>query len=316
MFDRTAIAVTGVGIALPGASTLAEVPAPRGAEPVDPAERLGKKGLRYKDRATRLGLVAAYDALRHGDLLGEDSRAGVDVDPASVGVIVSSNLGNLDSVCDVVGTIAENRGTRLVSPITTPNLSSNVIASEVAIRYQLRGPNLTVCNGATSGLDAVRWAKTWLRSGRMRFALLVGAEPDTEVARELTGSRRIVDGAVALLLEPLSSAVQRGTRPLALVGDHVRAAEVPQVLSRLGGEPRRWYPPEGGADLAGPDDAVRAVVDEDRGACSGLYGLLQCVLAVADFQSGLDGPVLAVAGGPGDDGCAGLMLTPARMGAR
>lgn len=312
MSDPMDIAVTGVGIALPGASTPAEVLAPKDAEPVDPAARIGKKGLRYKDQATRLGLVAAFDALRHADLIGEDSKAGVTVEPASVGVIVSSNLGNLDSVCDVVGTIAENKGTRLVSPITTPNLSSNVIASEVAIRYHLRGPNLTVCNGATSGLDAVRWAATWLRAGRMRYALVVGAEPATEVAMALTGSKRIVDGSVALVLERVSSAAERGAAPLALVGRYTRAAAAEQVLTRLGvgEETTRWYPPEGGTDVDGPAGATRVVLDEERGACSGLYGLLQCVTAVAEFQSGVDGAVLATAGAPGDDACAGLVLTP------
>jgi monoamine oxidase len=35
-----------------------------------------------------------------------------------------------------------------------PNASSNVVASSVAIRFGLRGPNLMLCNGATSGLDA------------------------------------------------------------------------------------------------------------------------------------------------------------------
>ncbi|UGY94194.1 beta-ketoacyl synthase N-terminal-like domain-containing protein [Streptomyces gobiensis] len=312
------VLITGLGLALPGVDFPAGI-AERGENtPVDPAARIGKKGLRYKDRATQLGLVAAHDALRDAGLMeGEGRGATVDVPPQSVGVVASSNYGNLDTVCDVVQTIAEDGSSRLLSPVMTPNLSSNVIASEVALRFALRGPNLTVCNGPTSGLDAVRWAVTWLAAGRARYALVLGSEPDNPVVRGLAGSGPVVDGAVALVLEHTSSATERGAAPLAELGPYARAADVPGVVTALGVEGKTlvsWYGPEG----ASADDVLagteRIDLSPDWGVTSGVLGVLQCAAAIGQFAAGRTGSVLAVAGGPGDDASAGVLLrSPTRV---
>lgn len=67
------IAVSGAAAALPGVSDPRDLlhPAVPGADPVDPAALIGKKGLRFNDRATRLGLHLAYVALTDAGLLAE-----------------------------------------------------------------------------------------------------------------------------------------------------------------------------------------------------------------------------------------------------
>jgi 3-oxoacyl-[acyl-carrier-protein] synthase II len=264
---RPTAVVTGIGVALPGVESTVDLfarvagagaaAAPRAgepADPVDPAARIGKKGLRYKDRATQLALVAGCDALVDSGLLESAARDAARTVPGSrIGVVVSSNLGNLDSVCDVAATIARDGTTRLLSPIVTPNLSSNVIASELAIRFGLRGPNLMVCNGETGGADALGWAVALLAAGRARHVLVVGVEPDNEVVRRLLGGRPGLDGAVALVLEAAATVAGRGRPGRAEIGGYVRSADVPAVLDRLAGagEARAWYVPAGGAVPAG-----------------------------------------------------------------
>lgn len=317
-----AAVVTGAGHALPGVTSAGDLlalaatdPGPDAPEPVDPAARIGKKGLRYKDRATQLALVAASDALLDAGLLESAERgAPLTVPAASVGVVVSSNFGNLDSVCDVVQTIADSGGTRLLSPIITPNLSSNVIASELAIRFGLRGPNLMVCNGETSGLDAVGWAAALLAAGRAAQVLVVGAEPDTAPVRRLLGDRRPLDGAVALVLETAATAAARGRAGRAEVGGYVRAGGVAEVLTRLvrdTADPGAWYVPQGGAV---GDDVLAGLPRHDLepafGAASGALGVLQCAAAVAGYDRGGRIPAYAVAGGDGADATAGLVLRP------
>ncbi|UED85087.1 beta-ketoacyl synthase N-terminal-like domain-containing protein [Streptomyces profundus] len=324
MSDETpsggATVVTGVGLALPGALVPAGLAAADdtgptdGATPVDPAARIGKKGLRYKDRATQLALVAAHDALRAAGLAeGEGRAAALTAEPTSVGVVASSNYGNLDSVCDVVTTVAEAGSTRLVSPITVPNLSSNVIASEVAIRFTLRGPNLTVCNGPTSGLDAIRWALTWLAGGRAQRVLVLGAEPDNPVVRELLAGRPGLDGAVALVLETAASAAERGAPPLAVVDRYARTGDVAGVVAALrleADELAGWYPPE--SELDGDPLPGVARLDAPPGpASSGALGVLWCAAATGRLRENPDGAVLALAGGGAGEDAAGVLMRSA-----
>ena len=163
------VVLTGVGLALPGIADAAALPgatrtAVRAAGPVEPADRLGRRGLRYLDRAGQLALCAARDALRDAALLPADGDE-LAVPGESVAVVASSNLGSLGTVCELAATIAE-RTTDLVSPMALPNASSNVVAAAVAMRFGLRGPNLMFTNGPTSGLDAVFWAALLVTSGR------------------------------------------------------------------------------------------------------------------------------------------------------
>lgn len=305
------VTVAGVGLALPAVHAVDDLatdrPARPSGKPVDPAARIGKRGLRYKDRATQLALCAAVDALTGAGLL--DGTA-LTVDGDSVAVVASSNLGNLDTVCRVAGTIAEE-GVSGTSPMDLPNASSNVIASSIAIRFGLRGPNLMVCNGATSGLDAAHWAATLIGAGRVEHALVVGVETGNEVVGRLTGAGQdaLLDGAVALLL-------QAGDGGLARLGGYTRTADLGGCVDLLAGdEPAcgAWYVPAGYRGSA-PRPWLRGVprtdLTERFGRSSGALGVLQCAAAVGRLCAGNAQPVLVTTGGDGDDGRAGMVVLP------
>ncbi|UYQ64818.1 beta-ketoacyl synthase N-terminal-like domain-containing protein [Streptomyces peucetius] len=279
----TTVVVSGAAVLLPGAVTvraLADGPAAGGA-PVEPAEHVGRKGLRYKDRATQLGYCLTAAALKDAGLLGDD---GLTCAPASVGVVASSNFGNLDTVARALDTIREETVTA-TSPMDLPNASSNVIASSAAIRYGLRGPNLMVCNGETSGLDAVHWATTMIAAGRAERVLVLGVEPDNDVVRRLLGGARALDGGAALVLESRQAAEQRSATVRAVLGPYTRSAGAPGPARG-----RRWELPE------------------HLGRASGAHGVLQCAAAVGWFDAGERGPVHAVAGTAADDASADLLL--------
>lgn len=304
--------VSGVGMALAGVHGLADMTrdASPGAVSVDPAARLGKKGLRYKDRATTLALVAADEALRTAGLLSGSGRESVlGVDAGDVAVIVSSNLGNIDSVCTTVELIAQEGSTRLLSPITTPNLSSNVIASEIAIRFGARGPNLMLCSGATSGIDALLWAQALLGAGRAAHVVVVGVEPDTEPVRRLHGSAGVLDGAAAVVIEAAGTAEVRGVATMAQLLSGVRADSQVECLSTLSStqEASCWF----GAELDEVGDAETTHIGRRRtlasfGIASGALGVLQSLAAVALLSDGHEA-VHIVAGNPAES-YAGLTL--------
>ncbi|MBU3870422.1 3-oxoacyl-ACP synthase [Streptomyces sp. 4503] len=307
------VVVSGVGVVLPRARTAPELMAPVAeAPPVEPKDLVGRKGLRYKDRATQLAYCAADAALRHAGLLDDDG--GLRVPGGSVAVVASSNYGNLDTICRAMDTITEQTAAA-GSAMDLPNASSNVIASSVAIRFGLRGPNLMLCNGATSGLDAVHWAATLIRGGRASRALVLGVEPDNEAVRAFTGGARTVDGAAALVVESGQSAAERGANAPAALGSYVRGAGLGRTLDRLakatGDRPALWHVPEQRA-AAVPDTLLAGVDRHDLaevfGLGSGALGVLQCAAAVGWFAQGGAGPVYATAGTDADDASAGIAL--------
>ncbi|MEY9488933.1 3-oxoacyl-[acyl-carrier-protein] synthase II [Streptomyces calvus] len=300
--------VTGVGVALPGAdSATALATASRPGDSVEPAAVLGKKGLRYKDRATQLGLCAAQRVLTDAGLLADGELT---VDGTRTAVLVSSNLGNVDTVCRVVQTIADE-GTHGVSPMDTPNASSNIIASEIAIRWGLKGPNLMLCNGPASGLDAIRWGTALLRSGRADHVVVVGVEPDNEIARRLVGGP-LADGAAAVVLERAEAAEARGATVRAVIGAHTRGLDVAGTIAELAeveSEPAAWYAPAAAAPALSKGLPVHDLAAV-WGELSGALGVVQCAAAVGALDAGADGPMWLVAGTDSDDGVATLVLRP------
>ncbi|MER6746501.1 beta-ketoacyl synthase N-terminal-like domain-containing protein [Streptomyces sp. PDY-4] len=309
------VVVTGTGVTLPGADRPEGVLAGRQehAEPVDTAQLLGRggryRGLRYKDRATQLAFCAADAALRDAGLLAE---GGLTVPADTVGVVVSSNTGNLDTVVRAIDTLRTGT-TDALSPMDLPKVSCNVVASSVAIKHGLRGPNLMICNGSTSGLDAVRWAATMLETGRLTRALVLGVEPDTAPTRTLLDGTAPLDGAVALVVENEAAATARAARVLARVGGHARGAGLAACVAELSAmtatAPVAWHVPRGTV----PGDVLPGVPRHDLttawGPCSGALGVLQCVAAIGAFATGATGAVYATAGDDERDATAGLVLT-------
>lgn len=318
------VVVTGVGLALPGVDTPRELLRPAAAprapyEPYDTGARIGRRGHRYKDRATQLALCAALDALRDADLIrgGEGDGDGGDggggreltVPGVTVGVVASSNLGNLDTACLTTAAIAKESVTGL-SPMGLPNASSNVIASWAAIHFGLRGPNLMLCNGATSGLDAVHWAATLVTAGRVRRALVIGVETRNPVVEGLlhgssdgsadsSAEEPLLDGAAALVVEGAAWARARGAAPAAVLGGYERRTGLAAcVAALLPGDrtPGVWFTPEGygtprdaatrregvPAPLPAPlpDTVPRHDLTAAFGRACGALGVLQCAAAV------------------------------------
>lgn len=268
------IAITGWSLHLPAVALDARFQA-SGTGPACPPERagelLGSKGLLNKEPATRLALCAVHRALR---LPARAPRVRAQPDPR-VAVVASSNLGNLATVQAIARTLRDGL-LKDVSALDAPNASSNVIASTVALWFRFGGPNLMVCSGASAGLDALFLAGTLLRAGRADRVVVVGAEPDDEVARCFHASRvgrragdELRAGAAAVLLER----ARDGHAPR--LSQHVRhPVEAPPSL------------PDGVAMLIGPQEfGARAQCTHDLarewGDTYGAQGIVQVAAAAA-----------------------------------
>lgn len=310
--------ITGVGLAVPGLHILDDLLEPLSDKPhgFDPAVELSGRSMRHKDRASRLALRAAGTALHDAGLLS-DPLSGTENRLAMalgwrVAVVVSTNLANLEKTCEFTDIIQQETVTG-ISPARIPH-TSNVTASWVAIEYGLCGPNITLCNGTTSGLDAVFWARNLVVARRADIAVVVGVEPDTTPVARLhreSGAGSWLDGAVAVIVESSQHARWRGATPRAVVGGYGRAPDpgtaVAQTRVDLQLVDLCLAAKYAGSDSLEDSTLNRAsTVDLTArlGRCSGALGVLQCAAGVARLDRGDATAVLAIAGSAvdGSDG--------------
>jgi 3-oxoacyl-[acyl-carrier-protein] synthase II len=135
----------------------------------DPVSLLGKKGIRTLDRSTRLISAAAGLAIDDAKLRIDDGNS------HSVGVSVGTTFGSLHSISqfDRDGLV---EGPKYVNPSHFPNTVINSPASQVSIRFGIKGFNTTISTGSCAGLDAVSYASDFIRLGRAEVVLAGGVE--------------------------------------------------------------------------------------------------------------------------------------------
>lgn len=320
------IAITGVGLAVPGLASPSDLLSPAcgsSSGGFDPQTALSGRQMRHKDRASRLALRSVEFALADAGLSdGERFTGSAD----TTAIAVSCNLGSLDSVCEFADIIAD-QGVVALSPLGLPKTSSNVIAGAIAIQYRMRGPNLTLCNGVTSGLDALYWGQILLASGRAEVVVVVGVEPSSDVITKFIGAETL-DGAAALVLERSSHAATRWARPRAELANYSRRADPAEaVLAAQGETPEPvgfWLGDTRYCAAAAPASVLD--VQARLGECSGALGVLQAVAAVAHFDAIAAGAAvtgnraiaadvaLAVNAAPDADAAAALLLRRAEAG--
>jgi hypothetical protein len=213
-------------VQLRAAATLLPADAPWPAS-LPPAERLvgtddaslkrhiARRGIRFKDAATRHALAVATRVLADAGWNGVDNAAG-----ARCAVVAGSCFGNVDTVVRTARALAQADSGQL-SPMDLPNASANVLASSLAIWFALRGPNLFLASGAPTGFDLVGFAINLLQAGRCDHVLVVAAEseqPDLPPWFERSGPHRDdpMPVATALLLQAGTPALRRdrGGAPL------------------------------------------------------------------------------------------------------
>ncbi|WP_067539258.1 beta-ketoacyl synthase N-terminal-like domain-containing protein [Nocardia crassostreae] len=287
------VAVSGYSVHVPGASTEDVCGAAEAAAMVAAAEAktvLGRKGLLYLEPATLLALCAVQRALG----LPDGRRPELPLPCADrTAVVVSSNLGNVDTVTGIVQRVAEE-SYRAVSPLELPNASSNVIAEAIALRYGFTGPNLMICNGATSGVDAMRIGASLIAADRADRVVVVGVEPADETAAALLSTRpggadsaRLRAAAACVVLGPGGgTGIEVGANGFADAVDAIPAGddELRMVPAGLGlGAKRRIDLTERLGDAYGALGVLQTAIAAHLLATEGIVG---AVITDGDPQDG------------------------------
>ena len=209
----------------------------------DPDERVGRKPARRMSRFSQFAVAAAEEAITHSEISLEAA------DPDRCGVLIASGVGGLKEIEDATKVLAAS-GYRRISPFVVPMMISDMAAGNVAIRFDLRGPNFGLVSACSSGAHAIGEAAEVIRRGDADMMVAGGSEaaitplsvasfiaaralsessrPATEVSRPFDAARDgfvIAEGAAVLVLESEEHAVRRGAPILAVVAGYGASAD-------------------------------------------------------------------------------------------
>ncbi|MGI5347110.1 beta-ketoacyl synthase N-terminal-like domain-containing protein [Streptomyces sp. CA-250714] len=269
--------------------------------PYDPAEHLGRRGLRTLSAESKAFGVAAVNACRHAGLPGSWEQE------PSVGVAAGTTSGGLEDYAALFATRLA-RGVRGVNPAQGPQTGLNAPASAVSILTGAAGPNLTLSTGRAAALDALAAAARAIASGAATTMLAGGVQLFGHA--ELTARRRAgqelgpggpgaEDGAgfgtvageaaVVLVLEDAQVARARGARPLARVLG--AGSAFGPAATRPGQRAAHAALDEAGVAHTAPGAPTPPVfpapaVDAAFGDCAGATGAVQAALTVLGLHHG------------------------------
>ncbi|MBU1086519.1 MAG: beta-ketoacyl-[acyl-carrier-protein] synthase family protein [Candidatus Omnitrophica bacterium] len=130
---------------------------------------LGPKGLRNLDRATLLVASAAKLAL--DDACLEITEENTD----DIGVVTATTVSVAFAIAKFTKEVVDD-GPQMVNPALFPATTMNYPSSYVAIRYKIKGFNTTISTGHSAGLDALKYAVDFIKTGRARAILVAGVE--------------------------------------------------------------------------------------------------------------------------------------------
>ncbi len=135
----------------------------------DPLQYCSKRELNRLDPFVQFAIVAAEQAIASAglDLEGEDRRR--------LGSFVGTGIGGLQEIEAQHRRLLES-GPRRTSPLMIPKLMTNAAAGQVAMRYGLRGPSMSVSSACASASHALGEALQCIRVGMADVAICGGAE--------------------------------------------------------------------------------------------------------------------------------------------
>jgi len=135
----------------------------------DPNKWFTSKDLRKVDDFIIFGVAAAEMALEDSLLKNHN------FDPNKIGVGVGSGVGGLPSIEKASLTLNE-KGPKRVSPFFIPGALINLVAGQISIRNNFKGPNLASVTACSSGTHSICEGAEIIRRGKADVMIVGGAE--------------------------------------------------------------------------------------------------------------------------------------------
>ncbi|QMT60475.1 beta-ketoacyl-[acyl-carrier-protein] synthase II [Legionella sp. PC997] len=127
------------------------------------------KDARKMDVFTQYGIAAADEAMR-------DSGLKIDANLSNrIGVAVGAGIGGIQTITNNQDKLVAG-GPRKVSPFFIPAGIINMVAGQISIRHQLKGPNIAVVTACTTGTHNIGLAARMIAYGDADVMVCGGAE--------------------------------------------------------------------------------------------------------------------------------------------
>lgn len=220
---RKRVVITGAGAVSPVGNTLPEtwdalIAGKSGAAPIksfdasnlktrfaaevkdfDAGKFLGSKDARRLDRFAQFAMVATIEAVSQSGIpVTDDNRD-------RIGVLVGSGIGGVQTLYEQLE-IFRVRGPERVSPFLVPMMITDSAAGNIAIRFGLRGPNLSISTACATGSNSIGEALEMIRRGASD-AMVAGASEAAVVPVAMAGLN------VMTALSTRNDDPQRASRP-------------------------------------------------------------------------------------------------------
>ncbi len=129
-----------------------------------------KKEMRLLDGYTVYGLITVDEAMRDAGITDTN------VDRDRFGVVWGSGMGGVKSLQEELMGFALSDGTPRFSPYWVPKVITDICAGQIAIRYNLRGPNYCTVAACASSAVAINDAFNLIRLGKADTMVAGGSE--------------------------------------------------------------------------------------------------------------------------------------------
>ena len=138
----------------------------------DANDYMGKQHARKLDRSAHLSIFAAEQALLDAGL-DIESRLGDEV-----GIVLGTGIGGIGATEDAVR-IYDTRGPSRINPLAITQLMPNSSTGQVAIRFGIEGPSLTITTACAASANSVGEAKNLIERGVVDTVVAGGTESGT-----------------------------------------------------------------------------------------------------------------------------------------
>ncbi len=202
----------------------------------DISKYMSVKEGRKLDIYCQYGIAAAEEAVKQAQLDNPEN-----FDPERVGVIVGSGIGGMRTL-ENLSSLLSTRGPRRASPFTVPMMISDMVAGNISIRHNFKGPNFGIVSACATATHSIGEAWWIIKRGDADIMLAGGTEAcassfamagfcamkamserndsPTTASRPFDTDRDgfvMSEGAGVLVLESLENAQKRGATILAEV---------------------------------------------------------------------------------------------------
>ncbi len=146
-----------------------EVPINSDDDSFDPSDWFLSKDLRKVDDFIVFGVAAAEMAIKDSFIVNSNYN------PDRIGVGVGSGVGGLPSIEKASLTLAE-KGPKRVSPFFIPGALINLVAGQISIRNNFKGPNLASVTACSSGTHSICEGAEMIKRNKADVMIVGGAE--------------------------------------------------------------------------------------------------------------------------------------------